>query len=172
MHDLTLVDSGGSRIPQKTVCAVACRADGVAVIPQTEVAGEEHWAYADVRQLEIGGPGAVRRNAGMWGFGVVGIAAATAVNRATTKTTINTNVHLVTSTAEYMFLSHVYGVQALQTSLAPVFTRMRAAADSPSAAPSAALSDELTNLARLHESGALSDDEFQQAKAKLLQDHR
>jgi hypothetical protein len=169
MDSLVLVDSGGSQIPKGTVCVVACRSDGVVVIPQADIA-EEHWAYADVEEIEIGGPGAVRRNAGMWGFGVVGIAAATAINRATTKTTIQTNVHVITTGAEYVFLSSKYGVEPLRNSLAPVFTRIRAARRVAASHSSASLADQLGDLARLRESGALTDDEFRVAKARLLSD--
>jgi hypothetical protein len=174
MTALTLLDSGGSQIAKGAVCVVACRADGITVIPQGQDT-EEHWSYGDVRQLEVGGPGAVRRNAGMWGFGVGGIIAATGINRATTKTSINTLVKLVTTRAEYVFVSHVYGVQPLQTSLAPVFTRMRAAqsagttvASESTGSPVMSISGQLRELAQLHEDGVLTDQEFDAKKADVL----
>lgn len=181
MTDLSLVDAGGSAIVKGSICTVACYADGIAVMPVGMLQGEEFWPYAKVTSLQVGGPGAIRRNAGMWGFGIGGIAAATAINRLTTKTTINTLVHLTTHTTEYVFLSHKYGVQPLQTSLTPVFTRMRLAstASPPPAPPSvtpgapalpgtASIADELAKLAQLRDIGVLSDEEFQSAKARLL----
>jgi hypothetical protein len=182
MTDLSLVDAGGSAIVKGSICTVACYADGIAVMPVGMLQGEEFWPYTKVTSLEVGGPGAIRRNAGMWGFGIGGIAAATAINRLTTKTTINTLVHLTTHTTEYVFLSHKYGVQPLQTSLTPVFTRMRLASSAaspplspPSATPgapalsgTASIADELAKLAQLRDSGVLSDEEFQSAKARLL----
>lgn len=136
--------------------------------------------YSEIEFLGVGGAGAQSTTTGGgWvggGFGLVGMASgilfATAMNALTerTHTWVETVVHLRATGARELVLEHsVMSPTSLQVSLAPVFERLNAAEVTASSTPSEA--DPLARLERLvelHRSGALSDDEFEQTKRRML----
>jgi hypothetical protein len=136
--------------------------------------------YDEISAIEIGGPGQTQSGGGFigGGFGVQGAAEgmliATALNLLTTRTKIDTVICIQTRTAE-LFLHHGAATpDALRMLLSPIFTRMRQhdtaarAVLADSSGGNANIVDRLQQLADLRASGALSEEEFAAAKAKLL----
>jgi hypothetical protein len=139
-------------------------------------------AYEDITAIEIGGPGKTQSGGGFFGggFGLQGAAegmlVATALNMLTTRSKIDTVICLQTKTAELFLHSGDTAPDALRMRLSPVFTRLRqqhvASTSSEGAAsdgPQRNIAERLAQLADLHARGALNDDEFSAAKAKLLE---
>ena len=145
--------------------------------------------YRDIAELEIGGPGVVKKGGGYLGSGsdtvnalvsggagtvraLEGMAIGAVLNALTTRTTITTVVRVQASDSE-LFL--------LETKLAPEQLRMRlsrplgairaaratAASGSP-ASPAAPPVEELAKLASMLASGLLTREEFETLKARLL----
>jgi len=129
--------------------------------------------YRDLTAIEIGGPGATKSGGGFFGggFGLAGAAEgmliATALNLLTTRTGIDTVICLQTRSAELFFHHGKTAPDALRIRLSPVFSRLRQQQAQDRSAP-LDLVGQLAQLAELHRSGALTDEELAQAKNKLL----
>ena len=129
-------------------------------------------------RLDIEGAGAFRSGGGFMGggFGLAGAAAgmltASALNALTTRTGIETILHLQTPSAELFLYHGKVTPEALRRSLSPVFLRLRqnAVPDEPEQSESGDdhVVDRLHKLADLLDRGMISDEEFATLKAKLL----
>ena len=133
--------------------------------------------FRQLTDFGIWGPGAVTRGGGVigGGFGLEGAAlgmlAATAINAATTRTSITTYLTIRSQRDELTFLYAGKTPQALQLELGHVFgaLRLATATDTSSLRPSAADPvDRLEKLGQLRAQGLLSGEEFAVAKHKLL----
>jgi hypothetical protein len=129
--------------------------------------------YSDVMSLQVGGRGAVRTGGG-WsggGFGLTGVITgalmASALNKATTQTNIETIIHFRTRAGELVLLNSQYTPDQLAIMVSPVVARIEAAV-APSAAPTADPIGQLQQLADLRAAGTISEEEFQQLKANVL----
>ena len=134
--------------------------------------------YADVEEIEIGGPGARTTGGGFMGggFGIQGAAEgmliASALNMLTTKTKVDTLVCLRTSSAE-LFMHHTTETpDALRIRLSQVFNILRARAASTRRGVAGSASEnvveQLARLGDMLDRGLLSREEFEQLKADLL----
>lgn len=135
--------------------------------------------YAPSFELDIGGPGQVRRGGGFigGGFGLKGafegMAMAYVLNKVTTRTTVITFITITDRDREAFFVTNQEEPSALRISLSPIFAALRSAnidRSGKTASPSSTLDPvtRLKELAELHRSGVLSDDEFAVAKTKIL----
>jgi hypothetical protein len=137
--------------------------------------------YQDITAIEIGGPGKTRSGGAFigGGFGPAGAAEgmliAAALNMLTTRSKIKTVICIQTATAELFLHNDAETPDALRIRLSPVFTKLRQqhAARSGSSGPTGGSRDDLAGqiakLADLHDRGALTDEQFEGAKARLLE---
>jgi Short C-terminal domain len=137
-------------------------------------------AYADIRGIEVGGPGLVKSGGGFVGGGfglagaVEGMAIAGALNALTSRTSITTVLQIQATGGELFFLhtEMLPGALRMQLSRAIVAIRNAKANAAPTesggqAGPASRL-DELERLARLLKDGLLTREEFDQLKARLI----
>jgi hypothetical protein len=133
--------------------------------------------FRRLTDFRIWGPGAVTSGGGVigGGFGLegaaVGMLAATAINAATTRTTITTYLTIRGQREELTFLYAGNTPHALQLELAHVFGALRLAAETGTRSPSPPAADPVDRLAKLGQlraQGLLTDEEFAIAKRKLL----
>ena len=148
--------------------------------------------YEDVVALQIGGPGRETTGGGFigGGFGVegaiTGMLVATGLNLLTTRTRMSTVMCVQTRNGEMFLGNKSESPDQLRMRLAEVITllrqkhesavaKARTAHESESSADSGPLIQpmdyvgQLTKLAELHRSGALSDEEFAAFKTKLME---
>lgn len=131
-------------------------------------------AISEIKEIEIGGPGKVVSNAGVsgGGFGLEGFLqgaiAATLINAATTKSTINTFLRILTKTGElYIHTSEIEPIN-LKMELSPVFVYLANKPQEHSGGTSNFIAEEIAKLHQLKIDGLLDDDEFKAAKNKIL----
>lgn len=131
--------------------------------------------YKGVTALEIGGKGAVTMGGRFFGGGfgvggaIEGMALSTILNALTTRTTVTTLIRLTTDTGDLIFHHDVETPDSLRIRLMPVFGKIKQVKETNSAVVSAPDSvDRLVKLAELLDRGLLTQQEFDQAKAKLL----
>lgn len=145
-----------------------------------------HISYDRITSAETGGPGTVTSGGGFigGGFGVdgmlVGIAAASLLNKATTRTQVQTLLRIATFDGEVTLFTDQITPDVLDAQLGPVRHAINLRnnppptpavpdqAAPPVSATASGLSDELAKLADLHSAGVLTDDEFAAAKQRLL----
>lgn len=130
-------------------------------------------AYRDVNSLHIGGQGAVTTGGG-WiggGFGLTGIVTgaliASALNQATTRHSIETVIYFQTMKGEVILLNNQFTPEHLRIMLSPAFSRIEAAHRTTPASPVNVV-EQLRQLGQLREAGTITQEEFQQLKAKLI----
>lgn len=138
--------------------------------------------YAPRFSVELSGPGRFKTGGGYVGGGsglvgaAEGMAIASVLNALTTRTQVISVIAVLSTKYEGFFLCQQHTPEELRHYLAPVFLRARqlggqrsAEVDQgqPSSGPSD-LVETLERLVRLHQAGALTDDEFRQAKAQAL----
>lgn len=102
-----------------------------------------------------------------------GMAMAYVLNKVTTRTTVITFITITDRDREAFFVTNQEEPSALRMSLSPIFAALRSANidRSGETASSSSTLDPVTRLkelAELHRSGVLSDDEFAIAKTKIL----
>jgi hypothetical protein len=135
--------------------------------------------YDSIVAFEIGGPGARKSGGGFFGggFGLQGAAegmlVATALNLLTTRTNIDTVICLQTRTAE-LFVHHRHEApDAMRIRLSQVFSILRSreaqGSHNQGKPPVADPIEQLERLAKLHETGILTEEEFQAARLPLVQ---
>lgn len=130
--------------------------------------------YVDVVALEIGGPGAQRTGGGFvgGGFGLEGAAEgmliASALNLLTTRTRINTVVCLQTKSAELFVHNVLETPDAMRIRLSRVFSILRSRQHPEERSPARDPLERLERLARLRDSGVLTEEEFQAAREPLV----
>lgn len=136
--------------------------------------------YASQFAVELSGPGRFKTGGGFvgGGFGLVGategMAIAGLLNALTTRTQVISVIAVLSADYEGFFLCREHAPDELRRFLAPVFLRARQlqpAAGEPEPQPTSVVPDlveTLERLARLHQTGALTDEEFQRAKIQAL----
>jgi len=123
--------------------------------------------------LEISGEGTVTTNAGIvgGGFGVEGFIkgaiVAEILNAATTKSSTNTFLRIMTTDSELYFHTSEREPAQLQILFSKVFVHINSAKTKKT--NSSGISDELLKLHSLFKDGALTQDEFDVAKRNLLE---
>lgn len=159
------------RFFEDRLAVLACRsADVLAEVP-----------YGQVEQVEIGGPGLIRRGGGFvgGGFGVTaieGMAIAAVLNGLTTRTSIKTIVRIQGTGCELFLLLTSVTPEQLRIELSRPLGAIRSARAMEVAggiqhgalAVSFSPVEELTKLADMLEKGLLTRDEFDLMKAKLI----
>ena len=131
---------------------------------------------------QVGGPGKVTTGGGFIGGGLgvkgsaEGMLIAEVLNRLTSRTHARTLVEIQTADVAVVLVSDQLTIDQVQEALRPAYWRLRTAQSASLQVPA---SDERTDvvgalerLAKLHQSGLLTDDEFRQAKALALDDHQ
>lgn len=129
--------------------------------------------YADVISLQVGGRGVITTGGG-WsggGFGLTGIVTgvllAGALNRMTTRSTIETVIHFRTNVGELVLLNTQYTPEQLSVMLSPVIGRIEKEYQAMQTAPEVQVDHigQLRELGQLRASGTITEDEFQSLKA-------
>lgn len=126
--------------------------------------------YHDAVALEFSGPGLVTSGARVFGggFGLVGAAggilASAVLNSLTKRTSIHTIIRYQAVNMEAFFFHSRATPDQLRVALSQVLSHIGPRV--PSSADS--LSSELSRLAELHKSGAVTDEEFAALKARLI----
>jgi hypothetical protein len=155
--------------------------DRLAVFPPSGIRPVLAVPYPEVEDVEIGGPGAVRKGGGFvgGGFGLTGAAEGMAIagvlNALTTRTTITTVLRVQARAAEMFLLDNAIAPDQLRIELSPALGILREAGSArPGATPGSRAPDapsvatELVKLASLLESGLLSREEFDALKTRLI----
>ena len=138
--------------------------------------------YSDVTTLQFGGRGAFQESTGKTfyggGFGLVGMltgmAVASVLSAASTKTVdrIETIIRFGWTDGQLTMVNKTQTPERMAALLAPVVDMLRERAANSNASPReqgpSSLVAELRELAELHGAGVLSDEEFAQAKHRLL----
>jgi hypothetical protein len=174
LRDFILAAGGGTSIPIGSSCWIRFHADRVVI--DSFSSHMEYIPFEAIDALQVSGS-TIRSSLGVFGggFGVIGAAegmlAAAVINRLTRRTRQYAVLRIVTSTAEYVLSSTALDGSALALTLTPVqvaIRKARQAVRAGSTAPQFSIADELSKLARLHDEGILTEEEFAAAKAKLL----
>jgi Short C-terminal domain len=128
----------------------------------------------DLTHLELGGPGAYRKGGGFvgGGFGLEGFAigalVASTLNSLTTRTKVESLIGVQAGQRELIFMSSRDTPDALRIRLSRVLGRIRANAGAGESSGSRDPVDRLAKLGDLLERGLVTQSEFDDAKAKLL----
>ncbi len=144
-------------------------------VTEIDTGNAARFAYDDIRDIELGGPGAIQSGGGFIGGGfgiggmITGIALAAALNKVTTRTSVQSLVRLAARHAELIMVHTRATPDQLRVYLSPAFTRIAAAHDR-SVQPSARVDavEQLERLAGMKASGFLTEQEFDVAKAQIL----
>jgi len=129
--------------------------------------------YAEARGLEFSGPGEVKKGGKFFGggFGLVGavegMIAATVLNSLTSQSEIQTIIRFEAADLEAFFFHSQTTPDKLRINLSEAVSRIKRQAEAPPTAAADPIAD-LERLSRLHDQGALSDEEFTVLKAKLI----
>lgn len=171
-----VIGGAGYAIPARVGCKLEFTSDKVIVHALFDTGQYQPVAvaeYLDVMSLQVGGRGAVTTGGG-WsggGFGLSGVITgallAGALNKATTKTNIETIIHFRTRAGELVILNTQYTPDQLAVMVSPVIARIEAVLSTPSGPPADPIS-QLRELAELRSSGTINEEEFQQLKANVL----
>lgn len=180
----TLVAStliGGWNLPFSigTQLTLATTSKDIRLTPTGPPGPPAAYPLTEMTSLEFGGPGLQVHGGGFigGGFGVKGaaegIVAADLLNRLTTKTTLNSQINIVMKERGLLLHSATITPEQLAIKFTAAVGRIanqcRAEADNrPAIDDRDRLVAQLERLANLYDSGALTDEEYTQAKARLL----
>jgi len=166
LETCTVLGGSGYDLIAGRDASVRFRTDGI-VISGDAAAADQRITYPEVIDVQIDGPGSVRRGGGFigGGFGVTGalegIAIASILNALTTKTTIHTFVQITTDTGE-IFLHYGYlEPGALRIALSAVFTYLRKL-------DAGYISSRMRHLEALRDRGVIDQDELSRLSAQVL----
>ncbi len=131
--------------------------------------------FTEIHEVDISGPGTTTNNAGISGGGfglegfVKGAVTAALINAATTRSSTNTFVRMLTITGElYLHTSEAEPAQ-LKIKMSQVFVYLGNKARNVSGTSMhSAVAEEITKLHKLKQDGLIDDDEYKAAKSKLL----
>lgn len=131
--------------------------------------------FTEIHEVDISGPGTTTNNAGISGGGfglegfVKGAVTAALINAATTRSSTNTFVRMLTITGElYLHTSEAEPAQ-LKIKMSQVFVYLGNKARNVSGTSMhGAVAEEITKLHKLKQDGLIDDDEYKAAKSKLL----
>jgi Short C-terminal domain len=137
--------------------------------------------YTEIEDVEIGGPGIVKRGGGFVGGGfgtagaIEGMAIASILNGFTSRTSIKTILRIQGTGCELFFLHTRVNPERLRIDMSRPLAAIRSARASNVAgtqdrvpATPASPVEELSKLADMLEKGLLTRDEFERMKAKLM----
>jgi Short C-terminal domain len=167
----TVVGGFGLGLKPGTVISFGFRREDVVLAAPT---GLTTILYPQIRELEVGGRGAMQEGGGFigGGFGLEGAAAgmlvASALNGLTSRTQVETLVNL--RTENWGVIVH-YGQQTpeqLRISLTGPLAKVADQRRETPAAQSRDAAAQLSEVGELHSSGILTDEEFAAAKARIL----
>jgi hypothetical protein len=171
---LVVLGGYGHSLTEKGRCTVAFAVDEIVVCG---LSGESMKARYDGAGIEVGGPGAITRGGRFFGGGfgakgaVEGMLVASVLNSVTTKTEFQTVVGITTTDWQLILLSDRTTPDRLRIEFAPVFGRIRSrqtAAAKPTGGRPDDLAGQIARLPDLHTSGALTEEEFANAKRRLI----
>lgn len=187
---LVIAGEAGPPLPANAIAVVVLGSHGFAleeaselllVLQEASFELVDYWGetvcsvpYRQLAEATVGGPGEVTSGGGFvgGGFGVegflMGAAAAAILNRLTERSDIHTLLRLSTFDGEVNLFTSAVTPEELDLRLAPARSTIRSSARPNAAA--ASLAEQLTRLAELHETGALTDEEFAAAKRRVLAD--
>lgn len=172
----TVVGGNGLGLPISSVCSVLTLPDAVHITVEGGDACRATIRYDEMTALEVAGGAQTKgRNFFGGGFGlqgaVEGIIVASALSKASQKTTVNTGMHIGATSGEALLHHGELTPQVIRNALSPLWTRFEAAKHALASAPAQGTDDLVTLLARLGElrdAGVLSEEEFAAKKAELL----
>lgn len=130
--------------------------------------------FDEINELEISGPGTVTTNAGVvgGGFGLEGFlkgaVAASIINAATTKSSTNTFIRVLSNTAEIYLHTTEIEPTILKMNFSPVFVSLANRTKRAVASPGGSIAEEIERLQKLLKNGTLSQEEFDTAKKKII----
>lgn len=169
----------GLSVPANTTVQVLFTLDAMRLVQRGK--DDVFVPYADIRALEIGGPGARRSGGGFigGGFGLQGAAEgaliASALNMLTTTTKIDTVICVQTSTAELFLHNGETTPDRLRMRLSQVFNILRGRTNAPQAESGAEpglagdhVVDRLAKLAEMLDRNLITSEEFATLKRELL----
>jgi hypothetical protein len=175
MPGATVVGGYGHGLANSAVCFLVAREGAIGIWSRNG----SMMVSSQVDELvgiAVGGPGRVTTGGGFvgGGFGIEGalegIGVAAILNAVTTKTSVNTLLRITHPNWELILHTSQVAPDDLDLRLSPVLGRLRAREHRVASGPvrSDDLVAQLSRLADLHASGALTNDEFIAAKAQLL----
>ena len=129
--------------------------------------------YGEIRSIDIGGPGKVTSGGGFAGGGfgegaLVGMGIATLANILTTHSSTKTYVRLLLEDAELILLSSDTEPDKMRILLSPLFVKSTKMLEHKPEIDSNSMTRQLVELKGLHESGALSDEQYKKAVDKIV----
>ena len=166
----TLLPGSYCRLPTGPGVVLTFDADEVAVQVSNLAIRPIRIPYVEIVSLNITGPGQVTSGGGFigGGFGATGalegMALSAMLNAATTKTSIDTFIEILTLSTEMFFHWDGSGPAALRMFLSPVFIRLRQL-DLRTAL------EQMERLAALRARNMLTEEEFAQLKALVIVPH-
>ena len=130
--------------------------------------------YGKLTDLEIDGQGKQTTDAGLIGGGfgargaVEGVAIASVLNAATRRTRVDSCLRISSAEGEVLLRHTIFTPDQLRVTFSPIFTRLKAEArtGTPTPTPDDPVT-QLERLAKLREAGALTEGEYQAARAPL-----
>ena len=131
-------------------------------------------SFENINELEISGPGKVVTNAGIagGGFGLEGFlqgaVAAAVINAATTKSSTNTFIRLLSNTGEIYLHTTEIEPTALKMKLSPVFVNLANRSKKATGNSGGSIAEEIERLQKLLKDGVISQEEFDIAKKKII----
>jgi hypothetical protein len=174
LTNCTILGGSGFPVEAGTRCGLFVGAEKIVILTLGSGACEIPWS--EIEDVQFIGNGAVKTGGGMWGggFGItgaaIGILTATAINAATTRTSMDSCIQLRTREGELIIHSGTYDPESLRIICSALVTsveKARAASlRSPGGQTETAI-DRLAKVKALHEAGALTDGEYEDARAKL-----
>jgi hypothetical protein len=181
----SVIGGSGDCPPIRTVCSVVAVHEGVLVVAEIGANGGVVFRYEDLLGLEVGGRGIFNTGAVYAGRGhgitgaIAGMAIASMLTEASQKTVVDSFLRITSRHSEVVLSHWKYPPQTIRNGLSMMFVRYEAAARTPRTIlmpppppPPPALPtpvEELERLTRLHAAGTLTDSEFEEARAKHIQ---
>ncbi len=169
------VGGSGNELKENTKVLLGCSANSLYIGNLSELENIII-PHKEITLFEISGEGTVTTNAGIvgGGFGVEGFikgaVVAEIVNKATTKTSTNTFMRLMTGNSEMYFHISEREPAQLQILFSKIFVLLNASKNIgvSSSDKAKSIGDELIKLHSLFKDGVLTEVEFEQAKKNLI----
>jgi hypothetical protein len=177
LADCTLVGGHGHSLPAGTECGLLIGGEWFVVRPKS-ISGLISIPWKEITHIDFSGKGALQQGGGFMGGGfglvgfAVGLAAATALNAITSRTSMDSYLQIRTNNNEYIFHSALFAPETLRVICsALVGTVERARLSRPAIAPLAeSVADQLAKIKVLHDNGVLSVSEYEMARARLVRE--
>jgi len=174
--ECTFLGGSGLEIAPKAAVLLTCSA-GQIVLTNPTTLRQNVFSFEGLSAVEVTGPGTQTTNAGVAGGGfglegfLKGVLAASAINALTTKSSTNTFLRLLGSTAEAYLHTTQIEPAALRILLSPAIVQMEANKQRKAAPTRLPLSEEIAKLHKLAQEGVLTAEEFVVAKRRLLESY-